>query len=170
MALFGRDRGPQMRRYQMRERAIAIGDDFWVEDDQGHRAFKVDGKALRIRSTFVLTDAQGAEVARIRERVMTIRDTMGIEMPGGQKATVRKRLLGIRDRFTIDVEGGPNLSAKGNFVDHEYEIELDGRTVGRISRKWFRIRDTYGVEVAEGADPAFMIAIAVCIDEMAHDL
>jgi uncharacterized protein YxjI len=171
MGLLGRDRGgPAMRRFQMREKALAIGDDFWVEDDQGQRAFKVDGKALRIRSTFTLEDASGTEVASIKERMMTIRDTMVIELPGGHKATVKKRLIGFRDRFNIEVEGGPKLTATGNFVDHEYEIEQDGHKVGVISKKWFRIRDTYGIEVAEGADPAFMIAISVCIDEMAHDI
>jgi uncharacterized protein YxjI len=159
-----------MRRYQMREKALAIGDDFWVEDDQGNRVFKVDGKALRIRSTFALKDASGTAVASIQERMMTIRDTMVIELASGHKATVKKRLLGIRDRFNIEVEGGPKLTATGNFVDHEYEIEQDGTTVGRVSKKWFRIRDTYGIEVVEGADPAFMIAISVCIDEMAHDM
>jgi uncharacterized protein YxjI len=159
-----------MRRYQMREKALAIGDDFWVEDDQGQRAFKVDGKALRLRSTFKLQDAAGNQVAAIQERMMTIRDTMVIELASGHKATVKKRLIGIRDRFNIEVDGGPKLTATGNFVDHEYEIEQDGRKVGVVSKKWFRIRDTYGIEVVEGADPAFMIAISVCIDEMAHDM
>ena len=40
--------------------------------------------------------------------------------------------------------------------------------VARISRKWFRIRDTYGVEVAAGQNDAFMIAVAVCLDRI-HD-
>jgi uncharacterized protein YxjI len=36
-------------KYQMREEMFAIGDDYWIETDSGRRAFKVDGKALRIR-------------------------------------------------------------------------------------------------------------------------
>lgn len=46
-------------RYQMRERLLAIGDDFWIEDESGCRAYKVDGKAARVRDTFVLRDADG---------------------------------------------------------------------------------------------------------------
>ena len=49
-------------KYRMREKVFAIGDDFWIEDDAGERAFKVDGKALRVRDTFVLEDAQGRAV------------------------------------------------------------------------------------------------------------
>ena len=37
----------------------SIGDDSWIENDRGERVFKVDGKALRIRQTFVLEDAAG---------------------------------------------------------------------------------------------------------------
>ena len=38
----------------MREKLLSIGDDFWIETEGGERAFKVDGKALRARSTFIL--------------------------------------------------------------------------------------------------------------------
>ena len=34
-------------RYQMREKLLSIGDDFWIEDESERRAFKVNGKALR---------------------------------------------------------------------------------------------------------------------------
>ena len=40
------------------------------------------------------------------------------------------------------------------------------RAIGRISRQWFNIRDTYGVEVEPGEDPALVIAVAVCVDRL----
>ena len=62
-----------------------------------------------------------------------------------------------------------DLTAHGNFVDHEYEIERDGDTVATISKKWFRVRDTYGVQIADGEDQAFLLAVTVCVDQMARD-
>mgnify|MGYP003585119246 CR=1 FL=1 len=159
------DDGPQTLRYQMREKLMSIGDDSWIEDSNGQRAFKVDGKALRVRDTFKLKNADGDVVAEIQERAVRVRDTMEIERPGGN-VTVKKALVGIRDRFAIDVDGGPDMKAKGNFVDHEYEIERDGATVATISKKWFRVRDTYGVEIAPGEDVAMILAITVCIDNL----
>ena len=156
-------------RYQMRERVFAIGDDFWVETDGGERAFKIDGKALRLRKTLVVEDPSGEELFGIRERVLSVRDKMTIERDGDTAATVKKALIGIRERYNIDLDGGGELQAKGNIVDHEYEIERDGRTVARISKRWFRVRDTYGIEIAAGENEAFLIAVAVCIDQMAHD-
>lgn len=155
-------------RYQMREKLFAIGDDFWVEDAAGQRAFKVDGKALRIRSTFVLESPSGQELFKIQEKKLRVRDTMEIERDGDTVATIKKALITpLRDRFSIDVKDGSELTAKGNVVDHEYEIERDGRKIAEISKRWFRIRDTYGIQVAPGENDALIIAAAVCIDEMA---
>jgi uncharacterized protein YxjI len=39
--------------------------------------------------------------------------------------------------------------------------------VAEISKRWFRIRDTYGIEIAAGEDDALIVAATVCIDEMA---
>ena len=79
---------------------------------------------------------------------------------------MHKALVGIRDRFAIDVERGADMKAKGNVVDHEYEIERDGDTVASISKKWFRVRDSYGVDVAAGEDVPFILAITVAIDSL----
>src|SRR6188768_2213914 len=82
-------RGGNAVHYQMRQKMVSIGDDFWIENDQGQKAYKVDGKALRVRQTLVLEDANGNEQCRIQERMLRIRDTMEIEGPdGGKLATV----------------------------------------------------------------------------------
>jgi uncharacterized protein YxjI len=52
----------------MQERLVSIGDDSWIEDDQGDRVYKVDGKAVRVRDTFILKDRDGNEVASIQEK------------------------------------------------------------------------------------------------------
>jgi uncharacterized protein YxjI len=158
-------------KYQMREKMFAIGDDYWIENDAGERAFKIDGKAIRIRDTLVLETANGDEVFTIQEKKLSVRDKMEIEGGGKTVATVRKALVSpLRDRFSIDVEGGEDMDAKGNIVDHEYKIERGGDEVAEISKRWFRVRDTYGIEIAEGQDEALILAVTVCIDQMSHDV
>ncbi|MCB0916133.1 MAG: LURP-one-related family protein [Actinobacteria bacterium] len=165
--LRNRQSGPPPTIFKMREKLISIGDDSWIEDADGNRVFKADGKALRVRDTFILKDASGNEVAKIQEKAIAIRDKMKIDLPGGS-ATIMKRAIGIRDRFKIDLDNGPDLSAMGNFVDHEYTIEQDGNKVAEISKKWFRVRDTYGVEIEQGANIPLILAITVAIDSMVH--
>jgi uncharacterized protein YxjI len=154
----------------MRAKLFSVGDDFWIETEDGERAFKVNGKALRIRSTFILESPSGEELFKIQEKKLRIRDTMEIERDGDTVATIKKALITpLRDRFAIELEDGGELNAKGNIVDHEYEIERDGDKIAEISKRWFRIRDTYGVEIAPGENDALILAATVCIDEMAGD-
>jgi len=170
MGLLRRGRDGGGTTYRMREKMFAIGDDYWIEDGNGERLFKVDGKALRIRDTLVLEDRSGAELFTVQEKKLRIRDTMEIERGGRTVATVKKALITpLRDRFAIEVADGDDLEAKGNVVDHEYRIERDGDKVAEISKRWFRMRDTYGIEIAPGQDDGLILAVAVCIERMSHD-
>jgi uncharacterized protein YxjI len=170
MALLRRNKDLGGTRYQMREKVFAIGDDFWIETEDGDRAYKVNGKALRLRSTFVIETPSGDELLKIQEKKLSIRDTMRIERGGDTVATVKKALVSpLRHRFTIDLEGRGELKVKGNIVDHEYEIDREGTKVAEVSKRWFRVRDTYGIEIAEGENAALILATTVCLDEMAHD-
>ena len=160
--------GTPPTRYQMREKLVSIGDDFWIENASGQRVFKVDGKALRVRDTLKFKDRQGNELCQIQEKKVRIKDTMNIESPGGETlATVKKAIITpVRDRWTINVSGGPDLEIQGNIVDHEYRIE-EGRTkVAEVSKKWFRVRDTYGVEIEPGQKDILILAATVAIDMM----
>jgi uncharacterized protein YxjI len=154
---------PRDRKFVMRSDLLTIGDDYWIEDAEGRKAYHVDGKAMRIRDTWVLEDASGREVATIKERKLTIRDKMKIERDGKTLATVH-RTVGWGDRFKVEVEGGQDLKAHGRLLEHEYEIERDGHKVAHVSKKWFRIRDSYGIHVEAGEDEGLILAAVVAID------
>jgi uncharacterized protein YxjI len=156
--------------YRMRQKLVSIGDDYWIENDRGERVYKVDGKALRVRETLIFEDADGTELVKIQERMLRVRDSMEIEDRDGRRVAIVKKALitPLRDRWSVQLADGPDLEVKGNIVDHEYTIE-DGRTkVAEVSKRWFRVADTYGVEVGPGPDPVVILAVAVVLDEMAH--
>ena len=60
------------------------------------------------------------------------------------------------------------MDIQGNIVDHEYEISQGGTKVAEVSKKWFRVRDTYGVQVAPGQNEALVLAMTVCVDQISH--
>ena len=156
--------------YRMRQKLLSFGDDFWIEDEAGDRVFRVDGKALRLRDTLDLEDTHGTKLCRIQTRVLHIRDSMAIEDAAGEQlALVHKALISpLRERWKVDLAGEREWKVQGNVVDHEYEIEEDDRKIAEISKRWFRVRDTYGVEIAPGEDEPLVLAITVCIDAMSH--
>jgi uncharacterized protein YxjI len=158
-------------RYKISQKLISIGDDFWIENQEGKKVFKVDGKALRIRKTLVFEDMNGNTLCKIQERLLSIKDTMTIDGPNGEKVAVIKKALiaPLRDRWTVNVRNGPDLAVVGNILDREYAIKQKGRKIAEVSRKWFTITDTYGVEIAQGQEDILILAVAVAIDMMTHD-
>ncbi len=159
--LGGRDR------YRMKERLLSFGDDFYIETTPGNRAFWVDGKALRVRDTLLFKDMRGNEIYRIQEKVARVRDTMTIYKGGSPAAIVKQAMVTpVRDRYSVNIPGGEDLNTQGNILHHEYTMERGGQAVATISKKWFRVRDTYGVEIAPGQDDLLILAVTVCIDAM----
>src|SRR6478672_2470036 len=138
MGFFGKDDDDAPRRtFMMREKLMGFGNDFWID---------------------------GEEVAVIREKKLTVRDAIKIEV-GDQEAVVRKQLIGIGEKYNVDVDDGENLKVKGDIIGHEYTIERDGDTIAEISQKRFRMRDTYGIEVLGNVDPALVISVAVAVEK-----
>ena len=149
---------------------VAIGDDFFIENEAGQRVFKVDGKVLRVRDTLVFRDMQGDKLCQIQERMLRVKDTIAIEDGQGNKvAEVKKALITpLRDRWTVKIRGGPDMDVQGNILDHEYEIKEGRCKVAQVSKKWFRVRDTYSVEVAPDQEDVVILAVTVALDNMAH--
>lgn len=154
-------------RYLVRQRIVSFAASFWITDEDGNEVFYVDGHALQLRKTFELTDRNGVVVAVIRQQLFRLRGAMDIERDGMVIATVRRANFSpFRHRYEVTLADGTVLEAAGNFSDMNWELAAPDRVVGRISRQWFKVRDTYGVEVESGEDAALIIAIAVCVDRL----
>jgi uncharacterized protein YxjI len=155
-------------RYRMIERIATRGDDFFIYDDQGQRVFMVDGKKRRVREALILRDMCGAELCRIQHRVERTSDLMEIAEPNGRcAASVQRTLITpLRDRYVVKIGEEDVFEVAGNIVAYEYRIG----DIAKISKSWFRTRDSYGVEVAAGQNVALILAATVCIDQMTSEL
>jgi len=159
-------------RFLVRERVFGVGDDFWVEDEHGRRVFLVDGKKLRLRQTFQLKDENHEVVTVVRRRMVSLWPTMDVlhGRHGERLVTVRKkRFTLLRDRFRVRPADGGDMTVHGNVLDKEFDIERDGRRLARVSRKWFRIRDTYAVDIDErepDADVPTLLSVAISVDAL----
>ncbi|MEU9231100.1 LURP-one-related/scramblase family protein [Streptomyces subrutilus] len=166
-------------KYLVRDKVLAIGDDYWIEDEEGRHAFLVDGKALRVRDTLELKDPDGRILITLREKMLSFRDAMTLErwgplpaVAGGERRLAvirRKRLSLLRNHYRVTLADGTELDVSGRILDREFKVEYEGELLALISRRWYRIRDTYAVDVIrEDADAALQIAVAVCVIRMAE--
>ncbi|WP_030245065.1 MULTISPECIES: LURP-one-related/scramblase family protein [unclassified Streptomyces] len=157
-------------RFLVYDRLLGIGDDYWIEDERGTKVFLVDGKALRLRDTWELKDLQGRVLVDIHQKMLALRDTMVLQRGGQPLATIRrKRLSLLRNHYRVSLADGNELDVSGKILDREFAVEYEGELLAVISRRWLTVRDTYGVDVVrEDADPALLIAVAVCVIHLAE--
>ncbi|WP_086851720.1 LURP-one-related family protein [Streptomyces coeruleofuscus] len=157
-------------RFLVYDRLLGFGDDYWIEDGSGSKVFLVDGKALRLRDTWELKDTQGRVLVDIHQKMLALRDTMVLQRGGEPLATIRrKRLSLLRNHYRVSLADGSELDVSGKILDREFAVEYDGELLAVVSRRWLTVRETYGVEVVhEDADPALLIAVAVCVIHLAE--
>jgi uncharacterized protein YxjI len=71
-------------------------------------------------------------------------------------------------RFTVDEPGENDLEAKGNFTDREYSFTRSGNLVATVSKRWFTLADTYGVDIVSGENDVLILACTVVIERCAQ--
>lgn len=154
----------------MKQKLLALGDDYTVRDEAGAERYYVDGRVLTIRDTLVIEDMEGHELARVRERIFAWGETWDVMRNGRAAAVVHKKLFTLLHcTFTVDVPGPDDLVAQGDLFDREYTFRRGSRQVAEVSKRWFHLMDTYGIDVADGEDEVLILACAVVIEQCCHE-
>lgn len=157
-------------RYTLQQKFFSFGDDYRVVDENGRDRYIIDGSAFSIRNSTAIRDTSGEKVAHLHRKLLSLGPTYEIER-NGRTTVVHKHLFTLfRCKFTVDVPGPDDLEARGNFWDMEYEfVNRADHRIAQVSKRWFTMRDTYGIEIDPGHDDVLLIAAAVVIDLCCHD-
>jgi uncharacterized protein YxjI len=165
--------GPQtptgVNRYIMRQRIMAIGQDFYINNAAGQPCFKIDGKVRLVKESLKFRDMQGNLLYQLSEKVLRIRESFDILKPDGRLAAkVHNAVFDpLRERFTIEIPGGEEMTTMGKVMWAQYDITRAGRQVAKISKQFSWIgRDQYVVDVLQGQDDCLILAVTVVIDMM----
>jgi uncharacterized protein YxjI len=159
-----------MRRYRMRQKLFSLRDQFRIQDAGGDDVYVVKGKLISLRDRLTFSSTEGEELLEIQQKLVSLKPQYRIYRDDRLYAVVKKRLLSLlKARFNIEVEDGPTLEAKGNFLDYEYKFLRGDAEVARVSKTWFALRDSYGVQVSDEVDDLLILACAVVIDMINHD-
>lgn len=156
-------------RYRLRQKLLALGDDYTIQDADGHDVYFVDGRAFSIGNKLSLQDMQGNELAFISQKLLSLKKTYRIHRNGELFAEIKKQWSWLRDTLTVDVPGPNDYTVKGDFIDRNYTFERGGRTVAQVSRAFFSLRDSYGVDIVPGEDDITILATAIVIDQILED-
>jgi uncharacterized protein YxjI len=156
-------------RYSLKQKLFALGDDFYIRDENENNVFFVDGKFLSIGDQLSFQDLNGNELAFIKQKVLAWGRTYEIFRSGECVAVVKKEMFSpFHHTFYVDVPGPDDLKAEGDFFDMEYTFTRGDKIVARVSKQWFALGDTYGVQVDGGEDAILILASAVVVDMSCH--
>ena len=156
-------------RYLMKQKLFCFGDDFTIKNEAGEDVFFVDGKVFTLGKKLSFQDMRGQELAFIQQKLLSWGPTYEIYRDGQLAAVVKKHLFTFfRCAFTVDVPGPDDIEAQGSFLDMEYTFTRGGGPIAQVSKRWFALADTYGVEIAAGQDEILLLASTVVIDMVCH--
>lgn len=153
----------------MRAKVFSPADRFEIKNGHGQDIGYVEGALLSWGDQLRLLDLAGAEVARIDQRVMAWGPTYDIHRAGVLVATVKKQQFAFSPRFVVDVPGPDDLMVHGDLWDHEYVFRRGDRAVAAVSKAWWSLADTYGVDVNDDEDHVLILASTIVIDCVQHD-
>lgn len=155
--------------YRLKQKLWSLGDQFTIQDERERDAFRLTGKVFSWGDKLRVEDAEGQEVAFIKQKLISLKPRYEIYRGGEPFAEVTKDFTLLKSRYTLDVPGPNDYAIRGDFLGHEYAFERSGEEVAHVSKTFFSLTDTYGVEIQEGEDAVAILATCVVIDLVSHD-
>lgn len=157
-------------RYVLKQKLFSLTGSFHIKDDEGQDVFLVQGKVCSFGHQLSFQDPSGTELAYIRQKVLSWGPTYEIYRDGQLFAVVKKQLFTFfKHVFTVDVPGPDDLVAEGDFLDLEFTFSRSAGIVATVSRQWFSLADTYGVDIVDGEDDVTILASTIVIDMVRSD-
>ncbi len=160
-----------MRNYIVKQRLFNLWrSSFYIKDEQGVDCFFVKSDVnLLFRST--IYDMNNQPLLKIKKRYFRFLPRYDVYTSEG------KLLFTVKSRFTVFtkklkiISQNPvlnGLKVDGNIFAWEFDVNKGDEVVARISKKLFRITDSYGVTIADEANAVNYLALAIVVDCIHH--
>ena len=155
--------------FQIKQRVFSLGDTYDITDAEGQPVYQVQGKAFSFGNQLDLMDMQGGPVAHIQQKVFSMSTEYDISRNGAVALVFRQDgWHPFHPQYAVDGPGG-SYTMQGDWQSWEYTISgADGQQVAQISKQWTWGNDTYGMQIADGADVPALLCLAIVMDEVAH--
>ena len=153
----------------MTKKILSLREHYDIADRSGNILAKGEGNFIQIPAIFEVVDARyGQMIMQIEGKVLTlhnqftITDNLGMEL-----GTIRKKLMKfIGEEFWIEKDGKELMRIYGNFLEHDYSMEMDGKVVARVHRQWVSIRDQYGISILGNIDHRLIVGATIVIEHI----
>jgi len=155
-------------RYKIRQKMFSLGDKFTINDEYDYEKFIVRGKIFSLGSKLRIMDLNENELVYIEQEIFHLLPQFKIYMGERVVAQIKKEFTFFKPVFNIESTMG-KFSLEGDFFAHDFQVLKDGKAAAVISKAWFTLSDTYGVDIDDNENQAFMLALVIVIDQVLHN-
>lgn len=158
-------------RYRLMQNLASLPDRVIVQTDEGNAAFEIESSRRATMDVLVLRDMDGTVRCLLPGSPSSATSTTDILADDGHPLArvARVPISAVRDRFEVDIATGDFWIVIGDVGNREYTLDSPRGQIAEISRRWFLLPDTFGIEVVPGQDAALVLAVAATIDRLSHD-
>ena len=82
-------------KYILTQKLFTLGDDFFIEDENGKKVFEVDGKLFSIGEKLWFKDHNGNKIFKLKEKLIKLTDTYIIEKNNKDYVKIHKKMFTI---------------------------------------------------------------------------
>ncbi|AUM95121.1 TPA: LURP-one-related family protein [Clostridium botulinum] len=155
-------------KFIIKQKLFSITDKYIIENEYGEKLYKAQKILMSMFKKIKIYDIEDRELVYIKEKFIKILPTYLIYMGGNQVAIMKKDIGILRPRFTVESIIG-DYEVKGDILDINFTIEKAGETVARVKKHFPAIRDSYEVDIKEGASQSLILAMVIIIDDVVHN-
>ena len=144
-----------------RQRFFSWFDSYDIYDEAGNTVYTVQGKLSWGHKLHIL-DAYGEHIGTVKERVITLLPRFQMFYRDAYIGEIYKRWTFFRPHYTIDLNG---WDVQGDLMGWDYRVTAPGGyEIAQISKRLFRLTDTYEIDVANPQDALYVLMLVLAID------
>jgi uncharacterized protein YxjI len=151
--------------YLIDQRLLKMRYTLIIRDEKGEELGKAVSKILSLMGKIEFFDNQGKVVGSVEGKFSARPAFKVIDQNERHLATIKEKIITLHNDWWVeDLKGEKMLNVLGDILGYEYRIlDKSGLVVAEVSKKFWSIRDSYGVKINNDFDPFLILSIVVAI-------
>ncbi len=115
---------------------------------------------------FDVKDINGLELICIEGKILSLRKQFSLHDDNGKHlGTIKKKLIKVTGKeYWIEKDGIEIMRIYGDFVLHDYLIQVNGGNVASLHKKWAAVRDEIGLSIVGEVDHRIVLGALIVIE------
>lgn len=158
------DTGGKYMQVSIRNKWVSLGGSSTVKDMDEKDVLFVKGKIFSFTRKKFVQDLSGNTLFVVRNKFWRLFQRKAfVERPDKTiVAMVRRKIFSLHDHYYVTSDLG-DLQIRGNILQYDYHITLNGQEIGHISRM-ISLRDSFVLDLDDKYDLPTFVSLVIAID------